>query len=181
VLQWGPDAIPEIQPEPSDDSDAAGAYSDFLREVKERVRSAQVRAALAVNSELVLLYWSIGHDILQRQQTLGWGAKVIDRLSADLRREFPEMQGFSPRNLKYMRAFADTWPDEAIVQGPLAQITWYHNLTLLEKLTKTGVRLWYAWQTVENGWSRNMLSPVTTIRRPTAVVYCLRQQAMPAC
>lgn len=109
-------------------------YSDFLQEVKARVQAAQVRASVAVNSELVLLYWSIGRDILARQQTLGWGAKVIDQLAADLRRDFPEMQGFSPRNLKYMRSFADAWPDESIVQGPLAQITWYHNITLLEKI-----------------------------------------------
>src|SRR5438874_11659022 len=91
-------------------------YDDFLRDLKERMRNAQVRAALAVNRELVLLYWQIGSNILVRQQQQGWGARVIDRLAADLRHAFPEVQGFSSRNLKYMRAFAEAWPDEQIVQ-----------------------------------------------------------------
>ncbi len=98
-------------------------YEEFLRDLRERIREAQVRAALAVNRELVLLYWRIGRDILRQQAAQGWGAKVIDRLSADLRQAFPEMKGFSPRNLKYMRAFAEAYPDEAFVQEVLAQIT----------------------------------------------------------
>jgi predicted nuclease of restriction endonuclease-like (RecB) superfamily len=132
-------------------------YEEFLHDVKARIQSAQVRAALAVNSELVLLYWSIGRDILSRQGEQGWGAKVIDQLSADLRREFPTQKGFSPRNLKYMRAFAEAWPEEPIVQAVLAQITWYHNLALLEKIASREDRLWYARQAIENGWSRNIL------------------------
>jgi len=132
-------------------------YDELLRDLKQRIQTARVRAALAVNRELVMLYWSIGRDILSKQQTQGWGTKVIDRLSVDLRREFPEMHGFSPRNLKYMRALAEAWPDEAIVQEPLAQITWYHNIALLEKLTNLEERLWYARQTAEHGWSRNVL------------------------
>ena len=86
-------------------------YASFLDGLKARIRAAQVKAALAVNAELVLLYWRIGRDILVRQEKEGWGARVIDRLSADLRVAFPEMQGFSPRNLKYMRAFAAAWPE----------------------------------------------------------------------
>ena len=109
-------------------------YLAFLEAIKERVKTAQVRAAVAANRELVLLYWGIGRDILARQAELGWGSKVIDRLSADLRRAFPDARGFSPRNLKYMRAFAEAWLDEEIVQEALAQITWYQNVTLLEKL-----------------------------------------------
>jgi predicted nuclease of restriction endonuclease-like (RecB) superfamily len=132
-------------------------YSDFLRALKERIRTVQVRAALAVNRELVLLYWQIGWEILNRQQQQGWGAKVIDRLAKDLKKEFPEMQGFSTRNLKYMRSFAEAYPDEQIVQGMLAQITWYHNIALLEKLKSLEERLWYAQKTVEQGWSRNVL------------------------
>ncbi len=95
--------------------------------------------------------------ILERQQEFGWGAKVIEQLSQDLRREFPEIKGFSSRNLKYMRAFAEAYPDSAIVQEVLAQITWYHNLALLEKLKVPDERLWYAQQTINNGWSRNIL------------------------
>jgi predicted nuclease of restriction endonuclease-like (RecB) superfamily len=132
-------------------------YAELLGQLKERIRSAQLRAVVAVNRELVLLYWQIGREILSRQKQKGWGAKVIDRLAADLRHAFPDMTGLSPRNLKYMRAFAEAWPDEAIVQGPLAQITWYHNIALLEKLPTEPLRLWYARATVENGWSRNVL------------------------
>jgi hypothetical protein len=80
-------------------SEKAKGYDEFLRGLKERIRNAQVHAALAVNRELVLLYWQIGRDILVRQQEQGWGAQVVDRLAADLRRAFPEIQGFSSRNL----------------------------------------------------------------------------------
>jgi predicted nuclease of restriction endonuclease-like (RecB) superfamily len=109
-------------------------YESFLRDLKARIHSVQTRAALAVNRELVLLYWEIGRDILDRQQREGWGAKVIERLAQDLRREFPEMKGFSPRNLKYMRKFAEAWPDEQFVQQVAAQIPWFHNCTLLDKV-----------------------------------------------
>src|SRR4051794_30772534 len=88
-------------------------YELFLGELKERISTAQLRAAVAVNREMVLLYWQIGNDILARQKQYGWGAKIIDRLSHDLRREFPNAEGFSPRNLKYMRAFAQAWPEDA--------------------------------------------------------------------
>ena len=132
-------------------------YEAFLHNLKNRIRTAQVRAALAVNQELVLLYWQIGQDILLRQEQQGWGTKVIDRLAKDLKQEFPEMQGFSSRNLKYMRTFAEVYPDLVIVQGVLAQITWYHNIALLEKLKSQEERLWYAYKTSEQGWSRNVL------------------------
>src|SRR6266851_857388 len=103
-------------------------YAQFLADLKGRIRTAQLRASLAVNRELVLLYWQIGRDILDRQERESWGAKVIDRLAADLKGAFPDMKGFSPRNLKYMRAFAEAWPDEAIVQQLVAQIPWGHNV-----------------------------------------------------
>jgi len=85
-----------------------------------------VRASLAVKRELILLYWSIGRDILARQEAAGWGAKIIDRLAKDLGAEFPGVEGFSQRNLKYMRAFAAAWPDEQIVQQVIAQLPWGH-------------------------------------------------------
>jgi predicted nuclease of restriction endonuclease-like (RecB) superfamily len=110
-----------------------------------------------VNRELILLYWQIGSDILVRQQTEGWGAKVIDRLSRDLLHEFPDMKGFSVRNLKYMRKFADTYCDDSIVQELLAQITWYHHIALLDKVKDAKEREWYLRQTIQNGWSRNVL------------------------
>ncbi|MCY7284957.1 MAG: PDDEXK nuclease domain-containing protein [Cyanobacteria bacterium CAN_BIN43] len=132
-------------------------YDDFFRNLKERIRSTQVKAALAVNQELVLLYWQIGREILQRQQEEGWGAKVVDRLARDLKIEFPEMTGFSPRNLKYMRAFAEAYPDEAIVHQLGAQIPWKHNCAVLDKLKNQEQRVWYIQKTIENGWSRSVL------------------------
>jgi predicted nuclease of restriction endonuclease-like (RecB) superfamily len=135
----------------------APGYLELLDEIRSKVRAAQVRAALAVNRELVLLYWQIGREILARQGEAGWGAKVVDRLAVDLRREFPEMKGFSSRNLKYMRSFALAYPDEPFVQQPVAQIPWGHNVVLLDKLKDVETRAWYARQTVEHGWSRNVL------------------------
>jgi predicted nuclease of restriction endonuclease-like (RecB) superfamily len=132
-------------------------YAELLGQLKERIRSAQLRAALAVNRELVLLYWQIGREILARQEHEGWGTKVIDRLAADLHRSFPDMTGLSPRNLKYMRAFGQAWPDEAIVQQLVAQIPWGHNVRLLDYVKDRGEREWYIRATIEHGWSRNVL------------------------
>ena len=138
-------------------SELPSGYAEALTEIKRRVQEERLRVVLAANSAMVLLYWDIGRMILEKQDRAGWGAKVIDRLAADLREAFPEMKGWSPRNLKYMRAFAAAWPDRAIVQEPLARITWYHNLALLEKLSRGQERLWYARKAVEHGWSHNVL------------------------
>jgi predicted nuclease of restriction endonuclease-like (RecB) superfamily len=112
---------------------------------------------MLVNSEQTLLYWDIGHDILEKQESEGWGAKVVERMSADLKAAFPDMTGLSPRNLKYMRAFADAWARKEIVQAPLAQLPWYHHLALLECLKSRGDRIAYAALAIENGWSRNVM------------------------
>jgi len=135
----------------------SGSYEEWLQSLKERITGAQARAILAVNREMVLLYWQLGREILDRQRRHGWGAKVVDRLARDLRRAFPDQKGFSPRNLKYMRAFAEAWPDETFVQGMLAQITWYHNIAILEKVGDQERRVWYVQQTIAQGWSRNIL------------------------
>lgn len=135
----------------------APGYLELLDEIKSRIRAAQVRAALAVNRELVLLYWQIGREILERQAEAGWGTKVVERLAADLRREFPEMKGLSRTNLHYMRAFAEAYEDEIFVQQLVGQIPWGHNMVLLDKLNDLGLREWYARQTIEHGWSRNLL------------------------
>ena len=132
-------------------------YDVFFKDLKERIRTAQVKAALAVNQALILLYWQIGREILIQQQQEGWGSKVIDRLAKDLKREFPDISGFSSRNLKYMRAFAQAYPDEQIVQQAAAQIPWFHNCALLDKVKDPPERLWYIQQTIDNGWSRNIL------------------------
>ena len=138
-------------------SQAPAGYSDWLSELKTKIHSAQQRATLAVNQELVLLYWQIGQEILTRQAELGWGAKVVERLAHDLRTAFPDMKGFSPRNLKYMRAFAEAWPDLEFVQALLAQLPWYHQLALLDKLPGPETRRWYIAQAIEHNWSRNVL------------------------
>jgi len=143
--------MPEIVPLPAD-------YAAWLAELKSRIHTAQQRAALAVNRELVLLYWQIGRDILARQGREGWGAKVIERLAQDLRNAFPDMKGFSRANLMYMRAFAEAWPDSEIVQQAVGQLPWGHNLVLLTRLKTPELRLAYAQRAIEHSWSRNVLN-----------------------
>ena len=132
-------------------------YDTLLADLKDRIRHSQVRAALSVNRELVILYWTIGRMILQRQTEQGWGTKVIDRIAKDLRQEFPEMKGFSLRNLHYMRAFAEAYEDESILQQVVANLPWGHNVRLMEAVKEPEERLWYAQQVIAHGWSRNVL------------------------
>jgi len=132
-------------------------YDEFLQDLKQRIRAAQVRAISAVNRELILLYWRIGCGILERQRDAGWGAKVIASLAADLHREFPGMTGFSRTNLLYMRAFAEAWPEEPFVQQVVGQIPWGHNLRILELVKAPQEREWYIRRAIEHGWSRNVL------------------------
>ena len=132
-------------------------YADWLSDIKNRVTAARQRAALAANGELIGLYWQIGRDILQRQSAQGWGSKVIERLARDLREAFPEMKGFSRANLLYMRAFAEIWPDEAIVQQLAGQLPWFHNVILMTRLKEHQARVWYARQAIAEGWSRATL------------------------
>jgi predicted nuclease of restriction endonuclease-like (RecB) superfamily len=146
-----------VQASPAQIGAEVPGYAQLLDDLKARVRAAQLRAALAVNRELVLTYWQIGRAILERQEREGWGAKIVDRLAADLREAFPEMKGFSARNLKYMRAFAEAYPDEQFVQAAPAQVTWYHNTTLLEKVKSPDERAWYIAQVIQNGWSRDVM------------------------
>lgn len=132
-------------------------YAQWLTEIKSRVLTSRQRATLAVNAELISLYWHIGRDILQRQATQGWGSKVIDRLGRDLREAFPEMKGFSTRNLKYMRAFAEAWPDFEIVQQLVAQLPWGHNVLLLNRIKTEEARLFYTQKALAESWSRTTL------------------------
>ncbi len=139
-------------------AEAPAGYATWLAELKTRIHTAQQRAALAVNHELVLLYWQIGRDILARQAEQGWGAKVIERLAHDLRTAFPQMQGFSRANLMYMRAFAQAWGEAEIVQQLVGRLPWGHNLVLLTKLKDEASRRQYAQRAIELGWSRNVLA-----------------------
>jgi len=132
-------------------------YKAFFKEIKEKILASQVKAALAVNRELIHLYWEIGCKIHLKKHEEGWGAKTIENLAKDLKSTFPEMKGFSHRNLKYMVHFAKEYPDLAIGQQVVAQIPWGHNILLLQKLETLQDRLWYAHKTIEHGWSRNVL------------------------
>lgn len=133
-------------------------YRRWLTELKHRVERARQRAAASANRELVGLYWQIGRDILERQQREGWGARVVDQLARDLKAAFPDMRGFSARNLKYMRALAQAWPAVEFVQQPAAQLPWFHLCTLLDKVKIPAERDWYAAKSLEHGWSRNVLA-----------------------
>ncbi|MFZ4084691.1 MAG: PDDEXK nuclease domain-containing protein [Vampirovibrionia bacterium] len=132
-------------------------YHSLLLELKSKIHQSQIRAALAVNKELVLLYWQIGNSILIKQEKEGWGSKIIEQLAKDLKSEFPLMKGFSVRNLKYMRSFAENYRDLEFVQVVLAQITWYHNITLLDKVKDSTERNFYIQESIKNGWSRNVM------------------------
>ena len=130
-----------------------GAYQELLDELKNRIRNARVQAAISVNRELILLYWQVGKEILKRQGREGWGAKIIERLADDLRREFTDMRGLSRANLFYMRAFAEAYPREEIVQQLAGQIPWWHNVVIMTRLKDPELRKWYIRACIENGWS----------------------------
>ena len=144
-------------PAPPPRSELPSDYVETLAEIKRRVQEERLRVVVAASSAMVRLYWDIGRMILERQGRAGWGAKVIDRLAADLREAYPDMKGFSPRNLKYMRAFAAAWLDPEIVQRVVARLPWRQNIALLERVRNEKARLWYAEQTVRHGWSQPIL------------------------
>lgn len=132
-------------------------YAVFLEDLKSRIRTARVQVALSANREMILLYWDIGKRILEQQAREGWGAKVIERLAFDLRSEFPDMHGFSRRNLLFMRAFAEAYPELEIVKQLVSQIPWGHTVRLIQTVKDFNARNWYILQTIKNGWSRSIL------------------------
>ena len=145
-------------------SDIAKNYIQVLDQIKSNIKTAQIKASLSVNQEMLILYWNIGRLILDQQNKEKWGAGIVRALSKDLQVEFSSMKGLSYTNLRYMQRFAKTYPD-LLCQEPLGKlghpilnITWYHNLALLEKAKTNEQRLWYAKKTIENGWSRNVLA-----------------------
>jgi predicted nuclease of restriction endonuclease-like (RecB) superfamily len=145
-------------------------YSALFEEIKSRIRTAQIKASLSINRELIKLYWQIGKSIVERQRKEGWGKSVVERLSQDIQKAFPGIKGFSPQNLWYMRAFYSAWT-EAIsnLQQPVRELDgkklpqvvgdlpWCHNLQLLSKLKDPNKRLWYAHMVIKHGWSRSVL------------------------
>ena len=113
-------------------SEMPEAYRSFIEQVKRQIKQERLKTVLSANASMIVLYWKIGKAILQQQQSEGWGTKVIDRMSYDLKATFPDVSGFSPRNLKYMRKFDQTWTDFEIVQRTVAQIQWRSNITLID-------------------------------------------------
>ena len=134
------------------------SYVTLINDLKTQIIQARIRTHFAVNKELIMLYWNIGNKILEKQKIEGWGAKVIENISKDLRVAFPEITGLSARNLKYMQRFAREFEDLQIVQQAAAQLPWFHICTIMDKISNTNERLWYIQKTLENGWSRNVLS-----------------------
>lgn len=132
-------------------------YKDFLGNIKTRLKSAQLRAALAANSELIKFYWELGNDLIEKQKTQKWGAGFLEQFSHDMRQAFPEMQGFSVTNLKRMRLFAQAYPDFEIRAQAVPQLPWGHIVRLMQMIKDDSQREWYANQTIKNGWSRAVL------------------------
>lgn len=133
-------------------------YFQFLGNLKERLGTGRYKAAIGINHELILLYHHIGLELLKAQEMHGWGAKIIDNLSHDLRSEFPEMKGFSLRNLKYMRKFAVEYPDAEFVQQVVAQLPWGHNIFLMEQIPIKQERIFYINKAIQHGWSRSNMA-----------------------
>lgn len=144
-------------------------YISWAEFISNKIKLAQTKVAFKVNAEMLTLYWEIGNSILEKQSQNGWGSKVIDLLAVDLAKNFPENSGFSVRNLKYMRAFAEAYPQfpfvqvplaqskNEFVQVPLAQITWYHHISLLTKVKDSTERAFYISETAKNEWSRDVM------------------------
>jgi predicted nuclease of restriction endonuclease-like (RecB) superfamily len=139
-------------------------YANLRDAIIEKIKTTRIKLIMQVQAGMITHYWDVGNEILRRQQTEGWGAKVIDRLAKDINDEFPDITGYSPRNLKYMRKFADTWTDPEFVQRCVAQIPWRTNILLLDKLKDGESRVWYAVQAVQNGWSREVLDTMIASR-----------------
>ena len=146
--RMGKDKEGVIFPVASNLSEMSDSYLQFIEEIKKEIQKQRVSVVMNANRSMICLYWNIGRAILKKQEEEGWGTKVIDRMSKDLKIAFPEMSGFSPRNIKYMRKFAQCWLDEKIVQRVVAQIPWRTNITLMDKLKTQEERIWYAGKTI---------------------------------
>jgi predicted nuclease of restriction endonuclease-like (RecB) superfamily len=134
-------------------------YRSFILEIKQRIQASQIKAAIAVNQELLLLYWDLAERIVTKQQQAAWGDGFLLQISKDLKTEFPEMKGFSKRNLEGMRQWYQFWVTEsAIALQLVAQIPWGHNLTVVTKIKDIDEALFYVQKTIQNNWSRSVLT-----------------------
>ncbi len=129
-------------------------YLEIIETIRAEIKGAQYKATLSVNRELIMLYYNIGKVINEHKL---WGNKFIDNLATDIKISFPEVKGYSVRNLKYMAKFAATYTDDEFVQTVSAQIPWSHNTLILDKVQSAEQREWYIRKTAENGWSHSVL------------------------
>ena len=134
-------------------------YDELLQELKGHIRRAQIRAAMAVSRELVLLYWTIGREISRRFEQQGWGTKIVDRMARDLQNEFPGVEGFNPRNLRYMRSLAHAWPETEILQQLIAKLPWGHNIRVLDKVKDRATREWHLRAALDMAGARTSSRP----------------------
>lgn len=132
-------------------------YKSFLKDLKSRLRTSQIKAGLAVNKELIKFYWELGSDIIKYQKQYKWGEKFLEQLSHDLRQNYPGMQGFSKKNLEHMRRFALLYPNIEFAKQVVSQLPWGHIVRLMQMVKDQKVKEWYAEQTINNGWSRSVL------------------------
>lgn len=139
-------------------SEMSDTYLSFIDNIKNEIKTQRLSVVLSANASMICLYWNIGNAILSKQAEEGWGSKVIDRISKDINDAFPDLKGFSPRNIKYMRKFAEVWKDYEIMQRTAAQIPWRSNILLMDRLSDQNERIWYAQKAIENGWSRDVLA-----------------------
>ena len=137
--------------------DSTNNYKNLLNQVTSKIDGSKSKVLNPANAELIALYWQIGKAILDAQANQGWGAKVVDTLATDLRTNYPDSKGFSVRNLKNMRKFADSWSDFEFVQTSLHKLSWHHNCTIIDKISSEKDRCWYVEKNIDNGWSRNVL------------------------
>jgi predicted nuclease of restriction endonuclease-like (RecB) superfamily len=134
------------------------AYQEFLQAIKSQVVQSRIGAARAVNRSLIGLYWTLGQLIVERQEALGWGKAVVERLSADLKAEFPEMTGFSPRNLWFIKQFYEAYADAPeFLKQAVSEIPWGHNILIMQRIKDETARRYYLEATARLGWTRNVL------------------------
>lgn len=133
-------------------------YISFLTELKQTIQTAQVKAVMKVNRDLISMYWKLGTMIIDRQSRSNWWNNILGQIAKDLKKQFPQSKGFSVRNLQYMKQFALIYADIVITKHPVAQLSWSHNIYLLWKCNNNTERFWYAQKSINNGWSRKTLN-----------------------
>ncbi|HAM38061.1 MAG: hypothetical protein A2474_02980 [Elusimicrobia bacterium RIFOXYC2_FULL_34_12] len=132
-------------------------YLNFLNEIKHKIASARIQASRHLNKELIELYWDIGKTIIEKQKQYGWGQSIVEKLANDLQNGFPNLRGYSSRNLWDMRRFYDTYKDSSILRQLVAEIPWGHNLMIINKISNMKEREYYIKSSRDMGWSRNVL------------------------